>query len=478
MSGNLHWLAHLVSASVLWLNKASQESSSEHVPIMGTLFRFYNRNASSVRAITVANCLAPSPPSSSSSLSPDSSSKKRDFGLSLLNEGRGNPPSHQSELARSSSLADASVPEDGPSQNNAQLGAEPSNWRPVGETSGSEYARLIQYSADYHKAERTKSNSAAGFGSELGEDEADEIDEAGSSPRSSLSSMEDTDSEGAFLDPRHKFLIFTTGSKTYTPHQIGFKRIEPFAFPRRLDPGPSLEERIAEKRRERERRAEAERAAAEWGRGGLEGPDPQQEPNWLDYDSVAHRFDTIDHLIDLHGHIIGMGLSPDHRYLYVNSRPWPVNYHITNPLDPPPIAQEIDIHVIDLTTLKQVGTMLRSHKAYTPNNECFFIFLDVCNEFVASGAEDKHGYLWDRYYGVCLARLPHGDVVNAVAFDPRDPEVLLTASDDHTLKVWRSKAHAKKLGLLGEGKNVRIASPPPSSARRHRRSKSGSQPNR
>ena len=71
------------------------------------------------------------------------------------------------------------------------------------------------------------------------------------------------------------------------------------------------------------------------------------------------------------------------RYLYVNSRPWPQGYVIKNPLDPPPIAQEIDIHVIDLVTLKQVGTMLRAHKAYTPNNECFFIFLDVCEEYVA-----------------------------------------------------------------------------------------------
>ena len=25
-------------------------------------------------------------------------------------------------------------------------------------------------------------------------------------------------------------------------------------------------------------------------------------------------FDSLDHVIDIHGHIIGMGLSPDHRY--------------------------------------------------------------------------------------------------------------------------------------------------------------------
>lgn len=122
---------------------------------------------------------------------------------------------------------------------------------------------------------------------------------------------------------------------------------------------------------------------------------------------MADRFDKVDKVIDLHGHIIGMALSPDHRfelqiflfkisniflvivnwdnfrYLYVNTRPWPKNYVITNALEPPPIAQEIDIHVIDLMTLKPVGNMLKAHKAYTPSTECFFIFLDVCDDYVA-----------------------------------------------------------------------------------------------
>lgn len=123
--------------------------------------------------------------------------------------------------------------------------------------------------------------------------------------------------------------------------------------------------------------------------------------------------------------------------------------------------------------------MLRAHKAYTSNNDCYFIFLDVCDEYVArfayfivsliiiyssttlilltskylniiyiySGAEDKHGYLWDRHYGVCLAKFPHKDVVNAVAFNPCNPEMLVTASDDYTIKVWRSRAAVKALGL-------------------------------
>lgn len=57
LSGDLHWLAHLVSSSHLWLNKASQEAESELVPITHCLFRFYNRNASTIRAIMIANCL-------------------------------------------------------------------------------------------------------------------------------------------------------------------------------------------------------------------------------------------------------------------------------------------------------------------------------------------------------------------------------------------------------------------------------------
>lgn len=117
--------------------------------------------------------------------------------------------------------------------------------------------------------------------------------------KQNLVSDESTTEESEILeDNREKYLIFSTGSKTYTPHQVGFKRIKNVRFPKRLDPGPSLQERIAERDRKRELQ----------NSGSL-----RQEPNWLDYDSVADKFDKVDHLIDLHGHIIGMGLSPDHR---------------------------------------------------------------------------------------------------------------------------------------------------------------------
>lgn len=58
--------------------------------------------------------------------------------------------------------------------------------------------------------------------------------------------------------------------------------------------------------------------------------------------------------------------------------------------------------------------------------------------FHPSGAEDRHGYIWDRHYNICLAKLQHDNVVNSVAFSPVEQELLLTASDDTTIKVWRS----------------------------------------
>ncbi|XP_036272735.1 F-box/WD repeat-containing protein 5 [Pipistrellus kuhlii] len=208
--------------------------------------------------------------------------------------------------------------------------------------------------------------------------------------------------EGSAACARDKLLIFTTGCLTYSPHQIGIKQILPHQM---TTAGPVLGE----------------------GQG-----------------SDAF-FDALDHVIDVHGHIVGMGLSPDHRYLYVNSRAWPSGSVVADPMQPPPIAEEIDLLVFDLKTMRAVKRALRAHRAYTPNDECFFLFLDVSRDFVASGAEDRHGYVWDRHYNICLAKLRHQDVVNSVVFSPQEQELLLTASDDATIKAWRSPRTVRAL---------------------------------
>lgn len=62
---------------------------------------------------------------------------------------------------------------------------------------------------------------------------------------------------------------------------------------------------------------------------------------------------------------------------------------------------------------------------------------------VCSGAEDMHAYLWDRYYGVCLAKYQHSDVVNSVAFNSKDSQMLVTTSDDYTIKVRSLKLYCR-----------------------------------
>ncbi|CAA9998973.1 unnamed protein product [Nesidiocoris tenuis] len=368
LSGDLCWLAHahLVSSTGLWINKASQETDSEHTPILNQLFRFYNTNASSVRTVMVADCLE---------------------GCKLPNSCV--KPSAVDASSSSGFSSNSRFEENVKSFFFFQLKPH-THWLQFPQQTPVSYCTtFIFFRVCDHE--------------DCDESDSDEVD------------------EDLFGQPE-KLLIFTTGSKTYIPHQIGFKKIKEVKFPKSLKKGPRLRRRIAGK-------------LANCCKSPVEPIAPNRSQNPVD------KFDTVDHVIDLHGHIIGLGLSPDHRYLYVNSRPWPSNYVITNPLEPPPIAQEIDIHVIDLLNFCEDGRMLRSHKAFTPNSECFFIFLDVCNDYVASGAEDKHGYIWDRHYRVCLGKLPHNDVVNSVAFNPVDPEMLVTTSDDFTIKVWRSRSY-------------------------------------
>ncbi|XP_071802672.1 F-box/WD repeat-containing protein 5-like isoform X2 [Asterias amurensis] len=226
------------------------------------------------------------------------------------------------------------------------------------------------------------------------------------------------------LSPKeeHQHLIFTRGSQAYTPHQIGIKRID--STMANTLKGPLGASCKPEETRE--------------GMGQDREPD---QPGGVE-------FDKVDHVIELNGHAIGMALSPDHRYLYVNCRCWPRDYVISDPLTPPPIAQEIEIRVYDLINLTEVKR-LHGHKAFSPNDEFNFIFLDVSDLYVASGAEDRQGYIWDRYYGILLAKLAHRDVVNSVAFNPRDPEMMITASDDHTLKVWFSHHKAMMAKEVG-----------------------------
>lgn len=366
ISGNLHWIGDMTSCSVLWLNKAFQDIESENVNVVKRLFKIQNINASTIRTVMVAHCRRHDNPDLLLDYEAQSQARRQ--------RGQQQQHHHQPMLfdlgtSGSEDEDEADQQDDGCSR--GCLGAH---------TAKPTISGLDQV---------LKSRKKAGtLDIEIESQVAQIMSKVyNKAPDSNLIEADEGEDK--------TYLLFTTGSLTYSPHQIGIKRIKPDQM---TTCGPVLGE---------------ERSSDEF-------------------------FDSLDHVIDIHGHIIGMGLSPDHRYLYVNSRAWPAGCVISDPMSPPPIAEEIDLHVIDLKSLREERRSLRAHRAFTPNDECFFIFLDVSRDFVASGAEDKHGYIWDRHYNICLARLAHDDVVNSVAFSPADQELLLSASDDSTIKVWRS----------------------------------------
>lgn len=115
---------------------------------------------------------------------------------------------------------------------------------PYNQLTDDDSMRSIHYTEDFRK-EYEDSFCESSDDCADDDDDDDEYDDN----ENSFDEFDEDMSDDDLISLCPKYLIFSTGSKTYTPHQIGFKRVRNISFPKKLEPGPSLKERIAAKER-------------------------------------------------------------------------------------------------------------------------------------------------------------------------------------------------------------------------------------
>ena len=157
-------------------------------------------------------------------------------------------------------------------------------------------------------------------------------------------------------------LIFTHGTVTYVPHQIVFKWLN-----------------IKDCSNDHTKR----NAFCARSNGINSGYTESRDSTETDQNSL---YSIEEHCIETSAHIIGMSLSPDHEYLYVNCRLWQLQdgkqSNGSSFDNPPEISTDITLQVYKLSTYELVSVHV-GHQAYTANDGCFFIFLNVADRLVA-----------------------------------------------------------------------------------------------
>ncbi|CAN1199848.1 WD repeat-containing protein 26 homolog [Linum perenne] len=119
--------------------------------------------------------------------------------------------------------------------------------------------------------------------------------------------------------------------------------------------------------------------------------------------------------------ITSFSLSRDNRYLLVN-------------------LLDQEIHLWDIHGDIKLVAKYRGHKrARFVIRSCFG---GSEQAFIASGSEDSQVYIWLRGSGELIEALPgHSGSVNCVSWNPTNPHMLASGSDDGTIRIWGLSSH-------------------------------------
>jgi len=117
------------------------------------------------------------------------------------------------------------------------------------------------------------------------------------------------------------------------------------------------------------------------------------------------------------------------------------------------LSEDGDFLLVNLINMKIHLWNIRNDplqvKQYTGHKRCRFIIRSCFGgseqAFIASGSEDSKVYIWHRGSGDVIQTLSgHSGAVNCVSWNPSNPHMLASASDDHTVRIWGVKKAAAK----------------------------------
>ncbi|XP_061198104.1 F-box/WD repeat-containing protein 5-like [Saccostrea echinata] len=129
---------------------------------------------------------------------------------------------------------------------------------------------------------------------------------------------------------------------------------------------------------------------------------------------------------------LGVQLSANHRYVVYNLRRLSTDgSYVTH-------EKDVVTMVISLENTEEQPDLFCDPKPADDSLTISYFFPSVSDDLVANESEPDVVFLWDRHSHEIVSRLYHHTGVSAVAFHPRDQEVLASVADDKKLRIWMS----------------------------------------